>query len=90
MKLKGNAGYIIFDGCRNAKRAVREIMRGKTLVLESDIMKEKARQEGRQEGEGLLANLINKLLSIGKNDDIPKVTTDITYRNKLYAQYGIK
>ncbi|MBR5177859.1 MAG: hypothetical protein IKW90_03535, partial [Lachnospiraceae bacterium] len=33
-----------------AKKEVREIMRGKTLVLESDIMKEKARQEGRQEG----------------------------------------
>ena len=65
-------------------------MRGKTLVLGSDIMKEKARQEGRQEGEGLLANLINKLLSIGKNEDALKVTTDVTYRNKLYAQYGIK
>lgn len=53
-------------------------------------MKEKARQEGRQEVEGLLANLINKLLSVGKNDDALKVTTDVTYRNKLYAQYGIK
>ena len=90
MKLKGSAGYIIFDRCRNSKRAVHDIMRGKTLVLESDIMKEKARQEGRQEGEGLLANLINKLLSVGKNDDALKVTTDVTYRNKLYVQYGIK
>ena len=47
-------------------------------------------EEGRLEGESLLAKLINKLLALGKNEDIPKVTTDVKYRNELYAQYGIK
>ena len=64
MKLKGSAGYIIFDGCRNAKRAVREIMRGKTLVLESDIMKEKKqdRKEDRKEKVFLRILLTNFFL----------------------------
>ena len=46
--------------------------------------------EGRIEGENLLARLINKLLSVGKGNDIPKVTTDQKYRQELYDQYGIK
>ena len=61
-------------------------MGGKVLTLKSDKIKE----EGIQKGENLLATLINKLLSIGKNEDIPKVTTDVKYRKKLYSQYGIK
>ena len=48
------------------------------------------KEEGRQEGENLLAALINKLLSLGKNDDIPRVTTDQALREKLYIQYGLK
>ena len=65
-------------------------MGGKVLTLQSDKIKEEGIQKGIQKGENLLATLINKLLSIGKNEDIPKVTTDVKYRKKLYAQYGIK
>ena len=75
---------------QKVKKEVREVMGGKVLTLQSDKIKEQGRQEGRQEGEGLLAKLMNKLLSIGKNEDALKVTTDVKYRKKLYAQYGIK
>ena len=47
-------------------------------------------QRGRQEGENLLATLINKLISLGRNDDITKVTTDQAFRENLYIQYGLK
>ena len=49
-----------------------------------------AKEEGRKEGEGILANLINKLLSAGKNTDALKATTDVKYRESLYIHYGIK
>lgn len=48
------------------------------------------KEEGRKEGEGILAKLINKLLSLGKNDDAMKATTDAKYRESLYMRYGIK
>ena len=51
---------------------------------------EKFKEEGRQEGENLLAALSNKLLSLGKNEDAYRITTDVEYRNKLYVQYGLK
>lgn len=47
-------------------------------------------QRGRQEGENLLAALINKLISLGRNDDITKVTTDQAFRENLYIQFGLK
>ena len=52
--------------------------------------KEEGRQEGLREGENLLAALSNKLLSLGKNEDAYRITTDVEYRNKLYVQYGLK
>ena len=54
------------------------------------MFKEEGRQEGRQEGENLLATLINKLISLGRNDDISKVTTDPAFRDSLYVQFGLK
>ncbi len=71
---------------KKAKKGVREAMGGKVLILQSDKMQEEARLEG----EGLLAKLMNKLLSLGKNDDALKATTDAKFREKLYVQYGIK
>ena len=47
-------------------------------------------EDGRKEGENTLANLIVKLSSLGKNDDIVKVSTDEAYREQLYIQYGFK
>ena len=45
---------------------------------------ERAREEER------LATLINKLISLGRNDDIAKVTTDQAFRENLYIQFGLK
>lgn len=47
-------------------------------------------QRGRQEGENLLATLINKLISLDRNDDIPRVTSDQIFRENLYVQFGLK
>ncbi len=62
----------------------------KHIKNEKQISWEEGRIEGKIEGENLLARLINKLLSVGKGNDIPKVTTDQKYRQELYDQYGIK
>ena len=48
------------------------------------------KEEGRQEGENLLAALINKLISLGRNDEISKVTNDPAFRDSLYVQFGLK
>lgn len=45
--------------------------------------------KGKRDGEQRLATLINKLLEANRADDIPKVTTDDDYRQKLYQEYGI-
>ena len=70
------------------------------------MFKEEGRQEGRREGrregrqegiilgeqrgENLLAALINKLISLGRNDEITKVTNDPAFRDSLYVQFGLK
>ena len=48
------------------------------------------KEEGRLEGENILATLMNKLLSLGKSEDALRVTTDTALREKLYVQYGLK
>jgi len=45
--------------------------------------------EGRAEGEAKLAELINRLSADRRSADILKVTTDKTYRQKLYKEYNI-
>lgn len=54
------------------------------------IGEQRGRQEGRQEGENLLAALINKLISLGRNDEVSKVANDPAYRDSLYVQFGLK
>ena len=48
------------------------------------------KEEGRKEGENLLATLINKLFLLGRNDDVLKVTNDPAFRDSLYIQFGLK
>ncbi len=60
------------------------------MCLAFEQIEEDAREEGREEGENLLATLINQLLSVGKNEDALRVTTDVSYREELYIQYGLK
>ena len=40
--------------------------------------------QGIQEDESFLTKLMNKLLFIGKNEDVLKATTDVKHRKKLY------
>ena len=54
------------------------------------IGEQRGRQEGRQEGENLLAALINKLISLGRNDEIFKAANDPAFRDSLYVQFGLK
>ncbi len=60
------------------------------MFLAFDEIEAEEREKGRQEGENLLATLINKMLSTGRDKDIPRVTTDIPFRESLYIEYGLK
>ncbi len=55
--------------------------------------REEGRQEGRQEGraEGIvqLSALVDKLLALGRIDDISRVTKDAEYRDKLLKEYQL-
>ena len=46
--------------------------------------------KGKVEGMNLLSDLINKLIGLGRNEDIQRVTTDAAYRDKLLAELIIK
>lgn len=45
--------------------------------------------EGLAQGETHLSSLINLLLEEGLTDEIPKVTTDNSYRDELYKKYQL-
>ena len=67
-----------------------------TLFNEEQIMKahdatiaRESEAKGIAKGENRVVNLINKLIDIGRDKEISKVTTDVIYRNKLMAEFGI-
>ena len=66
--------------------------RDKFLRKESEVKYTMCRafEEAEEEAENRFAELINKLLTLGKNDDAIRVTTDPEYRKELYIQYGLK
>lgn len=45
---------------------------------------------GKAKGEKKLAQLISKLITLGRNQDIPIAAEDPAYREKLYAELNIK
>ena len=47
------------------------------------------RSEGRSEGFGLLSALITRLLDLGRNEDIARVTQDPAYRDRLIAEFRL-
>ena len=49
----------------------------------------KGEARGMAKGENRIVSLINKLIDIGRDKEISKVTTDVVYRNKLMAEFGI-
>ncbi len=46
--------------------------------------------QGISQGENLLAGLLSKLTSLGKNEDVSKCIEDPEYREKMYIAYGFK
>ena len=53
------------------------------------IGEKKGKKIGEKKGEKKLAELITKLVSAGRNDDIYKAASDTRYRNKLYKEFQI-
>ena len=47
------------------------------------------RVEGREEGQDLLASLINILLSTNRFDEIRRVSTEPVYRKQLLKEYAL-
>ncbi len=72
---------------------LREYDEKRTMELFKNEWKEEGRQEGLDEGlqrgEKKFSSLMEKLLSVGKMDDIRRVVEDEEYREKLYMEYGI-
>lgn len=60
-------------------------MGGRILTLES----EKILSKGITQGENKLSTLIQKLISVGRNDEIAKATSDCKYKEKLYKEFKI-
>jgi len=56
-------------------------------IMEEDFKKAEAKGEAR--GENKLGNLITKLISLGRNQDVEKAARDPAYREKLYVELGI-
>lgn len=57
-----------------------------TMCEVLDRIEKKGKAEGRLEGMNVLSALINRLIELGRNDDISKVTTDAGYRDQLIAE----
>ena len=53
------------------------------------IGEEKGRKEGLKEGRDEVLRLINKLLSLGRSDDIARVATDEAYRDSLLKEFDL-
>jgi hypothetical protein len=54
----------------------------------SDGIFELGRQEGRQEGESRVLSLIQKLLEVGRIDDVKRVANDKEYCNLLMKEFN--
>lgn len=48
------------------------------------------REEGREEGIGLMKRLMKRLQESGRQEEIWKITADDTYMRKVLSEYGIK
>ena len=51
--------------------------------------KAKGKAEGKAEGEAKLAQLISKLISLGRDDDVSRAASDKVAREALYKEFGM-
>lgn len=61
-----------------------------TMCEVLDRVEKKGRLEGKAEGMKVLSALISRLIELGRNEEIPKVTTDAAYRDRLIAELVIR
>ena len=45
---------------------------------------------GEARGENLMADLIKKLISLGRSAEVERVASDVAFREKLYQEFGLK
>ena len=74
------------DGYREGHE---ESKRKDVTDMSIEEMLEEEKNRGRQEGETLLASLVNKLLSSGRIGDVRRAVDDVGYREELYLQFGL-
>lgn len=54
-----------------------------------ELLKQEERMEGRKEGENALISLLNSLREQNREDEIPLVLNNESYRKKLYEEFGL-
>jgi len=47
------------------------------------------KEEGREEGEQRVADLVDKLLEQNRTDDVRRIRKDVAYRKRLYQEFNI-
>lgn len=75
---------------RNRAKYYKENQKGvREMCKEMEELREEGREEGKEEGLDTLAALIRKLNETGRSDDIIKVVSDSSYRDKLLKELVI-
>lgn len=75
---------------KKVEESIREVEESRRELEESRREAEESRRKGRQEGEQMLALLIERLTDDGRVEDMRKVLVDSDAREEFYKEYGIK
>lgn len=70
-------------------KSFREYFARQLAVIDYTADMAAARNEGRKEGEDKLLRLIDTLCKVGRQNDITKLYSDKTFREKLYNEFNI-
>lgn len=60
-----------------------------TMCWVAQELIDKGEEQGRRQGENLMATLIQKLFADGRNEDVQKAVNSEQDRKKLYQEYGL-
>ena len=71
------------------REEVGSIMGGIILEHEAENIMNEGRDEGREEGESHLAELMQKLFESGRNEDAVRAASDPEYRKQLYQDFSL-
>ena len=53
-------------------------------------MLEEREARGEARGENRMVDLIKKLISLGRGGEVERAVNDVTFREKLYREFGLK